>query len=185
MITLFLLAVALAMDAFAVALCQGASARPGVAGALRIGAAFGAAQGLMPLGGWALGVAFAGLIEAVDHWIAFGLLAFLGVRMIREGLDSDDEDAAPAEALVGKALLIAAVATSIDAAAAGVTLPALGLPVLLACGVIAAVTAAICFAGTLMGAAIGTRFGKWAEIGGGLVLIGLGVKILAEHLALA
>lgn len=183
MITVLLLANALAMDAFAVALCQGAAARPGVLGALRIGTAFGAAQGLMPLGGWALGIAFAGLIEAVDHWIAFGLLGFLGVRMIREGLDPGD--AAASEALMGRALLIAAIATSIDAAAAGVTLPALGVPVLLASGVIAGVTAALCFAGTLMGAVIGTRLGKWAEIGGGMVLIGLGVKILAEHLALA
>ena len=179
MIALITLAIALAMDAFAAALCQGAVARPGARGALAIGAAFGSAQALMPLIGWALGIAFASVIRNVDHWIAFLLLGFLGVRMIREGLSRDEGECAPP--LAGWALLSAAVATSIDAAAAGVTLPLLEQPVLIACGVIGATTAAICYAGVHLGAAVGTRIGKWAEIFGGAALVALGLKILIEH----
>src|SRR5688572_19983539 len=109
--SLLALSLGLAMDAFAVSVAQGASTRPGTAGALRIGAAFGLAQGLMPLIGWALGTAFAGLIRNVDHWVAFVLLGLLGAKMLREGLAG--EDATPAPALLGWALLGAAVATSV------------------------------------------------------------------------
>lgn len=181
MTTLLLLALALAMDAFAVSLAQGASSRPGVAGALRMGLAFGVAQAVMPLLGWGLGVAFAGLIEAVDHWIAFVLLGAIGLKMIHEGLAADEPDA-PTVALSGKALLLAAIATSIDAAAAGVTLPTIGLPVGISVATIGVVTAILCFIGTLLGARIGDRLGKVAEIGGGVVLVGLGCRILAQHM---
>lgn len=179
MTALLILAIALAMDAFAVAVAQGAAARLGWRGALRIGAAFGAAQGLMPALGWALGIVLAGVIESVDHWIAFGLLGLLGAKMIREGMAADG--AAP-PVLTGNALLLAAIATSIDAAAAGVTLPTLGLPVLMSCAVIAIVTALLCVFGVLFGAQLGHRFGKRAEIGGGVVLIALGTRILGTHL---
>lgn len=144
-----------------------------------MGAAFGLAQGIMPLFGWALGVGAAVWIAALDHWIALGLLGFLGIRMIREALASD-EDAGPSD-LSGKALFVAAVATSIDAAVAGVTLPTLGAPIAWACVTIGVVTAILSFVGAWFGAALGSRFGKWAEIGGGLALIGLGVKIFVEH----
>jgi putative Mn2+ efflux pump MntP len=180
MILLLLLAFALASDAFAVALVQGAAVRPGIAGAGRIALAFGIAQALMPLFGWGLGIVFQGTIEAVDHWIAFVLLGALGLKMIHEGFGKDPEGA-PA-LLSGKRLIGAAVATSIDAAAAGVTLPTLGFPIVLACAVIGGITAALCFAGALFGRQLGTRFGHYAEIAGGLVLIALGVKILVEHL---
>ncbi|CAN5378015.1 manganese efflux pump MntP family protein [soil metagenome] len=180
MIALFVLAVALAMDAFAVSVCQGAAARHGWREALRMGGAFGLAQGIMPAFGWALGVALAGVIEAVDHWIAFVLLGFLGLKMIYEGLQPSD--GASCAALDGRALFVAAVATSIDAAAAGVTLPTLGLPVLVSCVVIAIVTGLFCVFGVLTGARLGQRFGKHAEIGGGLVLIALGTRTLGQHL---
>ncbi|WP_156679806.1 manganese efflux pump MntP family protein [Sphingomonas profundi] len=182
MITLLLLALALAMDAFAVSLAQGASVRPGMRGAARLALAFGVAQAVMPLAGWALGIAFAGLIEAVDHWIAFVLLGAIGLKMVREGLAPEEADAPPAAPLGGGALLMAAIATSIDAAAAGVTLPTIGSPVALAVAVIGIVTAVLCFAGALLGARIGARIGKPAEIAGGLVLIGLGCRILAQHM---
>jgi putative Mn2+ efflux pump MntP len=177
MIQLGLLAVALAMDAFAVSLAQGAARR---GGALRIALAFGAAQALMPLIGWGLGAAFADAIRSFDHWVAFLLLAALGGKMLHEALHGDSPS--PAPALIGWALGGAAVATSVDAAAAGVTLPLLGAPIALACAVIGAVTAALCYAGVRIGAAGGARLGKAAEVAGGLLLIALGGKILVEHL---
>lgn len=178
MLTLLALAVALSMDAFAAALCQGVG-RPGARQALTVGVAFGTAQGVMPLLGWGLGVAFAAAIQSVDHWIAFALLGFLGVRMIREGLERAAGDCVPP--LSGWALLTAAVATSIDAAAAGLTLPLIGQPVLFACLVIGSATAAICYAGVHLGGLAGVKFGRWAEIFGGGTLLLLGTKILIEH----
>ncbi|MFS0736575.1 manganese efflux pump [Sphingomonas sp. 1P06PA] len=181
MLTFLILSLALAMDAFAVAIVQGASVRCGAAGAARLGLAFGAAQAAMAGLGWALGAFAAGWIASVDHWIAFGLLGILGLRMIREGFSPAD-DAAPA-LLGGTALLAAALATSIDAAAAGVTLPLIGLPAAVSLSAIGIVTALLSFGGTLFGARLGAAFGKRAEIAGGLVLVGLGIKILIEHLA--
>jgi putative Mn2+ efflux pump MntP len=180
MVALFILAFALAMDAFAVSVCQGAAARHGWREALRMGGAFGLAQGIMPAFGWVLSFALAGVIEAVDHWIAFVLLGGLGIKMIYEGLQPSE--CAVRNALDGRALLLAAIATSIDAAAAGVTLPTLGLPVLLSCAVIAIVTGVFCVFGVLSGARLGQRFGKRAEIAGGLVLIALGTQTLGRHL---
>ncbi|MDB5721203.1 MAG: hypothetical protein JWP15_1821 [Alphaproteobacteria bacterium] len=179
MLGLLLLAFALSMDAFAASVCQGAVQRNPGSLAIRIGLVFGAAQGLMPLIGWSLSLAFASVIDAVDHWIALILLSFLGARMIREGLAREPGECAPP--IAGWHLFVAAIATSIDAAAAGVTLPMLGLPILLACGVIGATTALVSAGGVLLGSAAGTRFGKPAELLGGAVLIGLGVKIFIQH----
>lgn len=180
MIALLVLAFALAMDAFAVSLCQGAAARPTPAHALPMAGAFGLAQAVMPIGGWLLGTAFATAITAYDHWIAFGLLAILGIKMAKEGF----EPVAPCPpALIGgRALFAAAVATSIDAAAAGITLPTLGVPILLSCLVIGGVTAILCFGGALSGARLGTALGKKAEVLGGLVLVLLGVRVLGQHM---
>jgi len=177
-IALLLLAVALAMDAFAVSLCQGATIR-NTGQALKLALAFGIAQALMPLIGWALGVAFSSWFAAVDHWIAFILLAGIGAKMIHEGRSEKGEEAKPA--LAGTALIAAAIATSIDAAAAGVTLPTLGVDVMLACAIIGVVTFALCLIGATGGARLGSHLGNRAEIFGGVVLIGLGAKILAEH----
>lgn len=178
MLALFALAVALSMDAFAAALCQGVG-RPGLVRALAVGGAFGAAQGLMPLAGWGLGIAFAGVISELDHWIALALLGFLGVRMIREGLARGADDCAPT--LSGPALLAAAIATSIDAAAAGITLPLLELPIWFACAVIGATTAVLSTAGVWLGGVVGARLGRGAELFGGATLVALGLKIFVEH----
>ena len=188
MTALLLLALALAMDAFAVSIARGAAGPHSLARAAETGLAFGAAQGLMPLIGWVAGALFMQWIEAIDHWIAFGLLVFLGLRMLREAFsdaDDDAEEAASAERQRGHwmALLLAALATSIDAAAAGLTLELFGVPVLLACAIIAGVTAALCVTAYWFASRIGGRFGHVAEGLGGLVLVGLGVRILIEHLA--
>jgi len=177
--SLILLALALAMDAFAAAVAQGAAVRPGVGGAVRIGAAFGSAQALMPALGWALGLAFAPVVRAADHWVALAVLGFLGLRMIRAAFAAADDGAE--RRLVGWALFAAALATSIDAAAAGIALPLLGAPLLIACATIGVTTALLSYAGVLLGAAAGARLGKAAEIAGGLMLIGLGLKIFIQH----
>jgi len=186
MFTLILLALALSMDAFAAALSQGAAARsqatPG--GALRIGLAFGAAQGIMPLLGWSIGLAFASVIRDVDHWVAFALLAFIGGRMIREGLVSRDDGASPRQSslVAGWSLFVLAIATSIDAAAAGVTLNMLDQPVLTSCAVIGGVTLAMATAGVRIGRMAGAIVGRRAEVLGGVVLVAIGIKILVGHL---
>lgn len=173
-----LLALALAMDAFAVALTQGARFRPGWGGGAAIALTFGVFQGVMPLIGWGIGAVAFAYIAAVDHWIAFGLLAFLGVRML--GGHVGEEEAA--HALTGKALLIAGLATSVDALAAGITLPTLTMAPLPAAGLIGIVTLALSAAGVALGRVAGDRWGTWAERAGGVILIGLGAKILAEHM---
>ncbi|WP_129793191.1 manganese efflux pump MntP family protein [Sphingosinicella sp. CPCC 101087] len=178
-VSLAALALGLAMDAVAVAVCQGAAGRSGAAHALKLGVAFGTAQALMPLIGWAIGAAFLPFVRSVDHWLALLILGFLGLRMLRAATCA--EGSLPREALAGWALVAAAGATSVDALAAGVTLPTLELPVLLACLVIGCATACLCAAGTWVGSLAGRRIGKWAELVGGLVLIGLGLKIFVDH----
>ena len=178
MIAALLLAFALAMDAFAVALTQGAWFRPGWAKGAAIAVTFGVFQAGMPLAGWAIGVAAFEYIAAVDHWIAFALLAFLGVRMLGGHVGEDEA----AHALTGKALLIAGVATSIDALAAGITLPTLDVSPWLAVALIGLVTFALSGAGVVLGRVAGDHLGAWAERAGGVILIGLGCKILVEHM---
>ena len=176
-IPVLLLAIALAADAFAVALTQGARFRPGWQQALAMAAVFGGLQGVMPLIGLALGIAAFAYVEQISPWIAFALLAFIGLQMIR----ASGADDAPAPALTGTALLMAGIATSIDALAAGVTLPALTSTPLAACLVIAFITAVLSAAGVKLGALAGDRFGRVAEIGGGVILLALGTKILGQH----
>ncbi|MGB7370106.1 manganese efflux pump MntP family protein [Erythrobacter sp.] len=171
-----LLAVALAMDAFAVALAQGARLRPGIGASLFTASAFGVAQGVMPLIGWGLAAMAMPLLEAFDHWIAFALLAAIGVQMIRH---SGDETAPPAFTI--GAIAIAALATSIDALAAGVTLPTLGIAPLRAAAIIAATTFVLSLAGVALGRMAGDRFGRPAEIAGGCILIALGCTIVFDH----
>lgn len=177
MVAALLLAFALAMDAFAVALTQGARFRPDARGALAIALTFGVFQAVMPLIGWGIGAVAFEYIEAVDHWIAFGLLAFLGARML--GGHVGEEEAA--RALTGRALLVAGVATSVDALAAGITLPTLDAAPFIATALIGIVTFVMSGAGVALGRVAGDRWGEWAERAGGVILIGLGTKILAEH----
>jgi putative Mn2+ efflux pump MntP len=186
--SLVLLAVGLAADAFAVAIGQGAAARTHVwRTALVVGLAFGVAQAVAPLLGWSLGVAIAGLIEAWDHWIAFGLLALIGARMIWEGNKSDPpgEASDPGKEQIAKGWTLPglAVATSIDAAAAGVTLPTLGAPMLLSIGLIGGVTFVLSFVGVWIGRTGSRALGSNAEVIGGLILIVIGAKVLIDHKA--
>ncbi|MBI1360022.1 MAG: hypothetical protein GC155_07020 [Alphaproteobacteria bacterium] len=181
MISLLLLALALASDAFAVAVCQGALAgprpwRPSIA----IGAAFGVAQAIAPLIGWSVGILFTGLLESVDHWIAFILLAFIGGKMLVEGIREDPPGEERVRATRWR-LLGLAVATSIDAVAAGFALPTLGVGIALSVGIIGIVTFALSFGGVWAGRVASAALGSKAEVLGGVVLIGLGVKVLFDH----
>ena len=165
------------MDAFAVALTQGARFRPAMGGSAAIALTFGVFQGIMPLVGWGIGALAMAYVAAIDHWIAFGLLTFLGLRMLRG--DVGEEEAA--RALTGRALLVAGVATSIDALAAGVTLPTLAVDPLWAALAIGMVTLLL----SALGRVAGDRFGAWAERAGGVILIALGCKIVIEHMGWA
>lgn len=181
MIAALLLALALAMDAFAVALTQGARLRPGWGDAAAIAFTFGLFQAVMPLIGWSIGAVAFAYIEAVDHWIAFGLLTFLGVRMLGGTNAAGVGDEKAVRALTGTALLAAGVATSIDALAAGITLTTLDIDPMTAAALIGLVTFVLSLAGAALGRIAGDRWGTWAERAGGVILIGLGCKILTEH----
>ena len=182
LLELFLLAVGLSMDAFAVSVCKGLSVdriRP--RHALICGAYFGVFQALMPTLGYLLGVRFQGLIERVDHWIAFVLLVLIGVNMLREAFGK--EEAESVDASFGfKTMLMLAVATSIDALAVGVTFAFLQVRIVPAVCFIGATTFVISAVGVKIGNLFGLRWRKPAEIVGGVILIGIGIKILVEHL---
>lgn len=186
-ITIFLIAVGLAMDAFAVSVTNGIKQKSSRFGqALVSSLFFGIFQGIMPFLGWLMGVRFYSKIQSVDHWIAFGLLAFIGGHMIYEALHDKGEDLSE-NRFNFKELLLMSVATSIDALAVGVSFAMTGVSelqdILINTGIIAAVTAVICIAGFYIGRFFGTLCKKGAEIAGGSVLILIGIKILIEHLA--
>ena len=180
---LFLIAVGLSMDAFAVSVCKGLSAgRVHPRHALTCGFWFGGFQALMPFLGWLLGTRFQGLITSVDHWVAFVLLCFIGGNMVREAFHHEEE-AVDASFSPG-AMLPLAVATSIDALAVGVTFAFLRVDIAPAVGFIGVTTLALSAVGVWVGGVFGARWKSRAELCGGLVLILLGCKILAEHLGL-
>lgn len=184
--TVFLLAVALSMDAFAVALASGCAIREvRLRQYVRVSAAFGFFQFFMPVLGWFLGQSVHHFIEAWDHWLAFVLLAWIGGNMIHESRAADDEDeAAPSDGQVKhKELLVLAVATSIDALAVGVTFSMVELSVSigLAVALIGCTTFVISLAGVYVGNVFGARYKNKAEFVGGAILILIGVKILLEH----
>ena len=182
LLELFAIAVGLSMDAFAVSVCKGLSLRRyGPGRSLTAGIYFGGFQALMPLIGWALGVRFQQAIANVDHWIAFGLLTLIGINMLREARqegDSLDEAMGPA------AMLPLAVATSIDALAVGVTFAFLQVAILPAVSFIGVTTFVLSALGVWVGSAFGARWRERAEQAGGIILILMGVKILAEHVGL-
>ena len=184
--TVFLLAVALSMDAFAVAVATGCAVRaPRLSHYARLAACFGVFQFLMPVLGWALGLSVRGYMEAWDHWIAFGLLVWVGGNMLRSGLAAlkHRETSCPAtDPTAGRNLLILGVATSIDALAVGVSLTCMEVDILAAAGVIGAVAFCLSVLGGLLGRRLGCLFQRRAELAGGIVLILIGVRILIEHL---
>lgn len=178
---LFLIAVGLSMDAFAVSVCKGLSVgKMKLKHALICGAWFGIFQALMPLIGYFLGSTFGRYIERFDHWIAFALLVLIGGNMIREALFGGEEDVDAS--FSPKAMFPLAIATSIDALAVGVTFALLDVMIVPAVSFIGAVTFVLSALGVKVGNVFGTRYKKPAEIIGGAVLILMGVKILAEHL---
>lgn len=183
LIEIFLIAVSLAMDAFAVSLCRGLCMRKiNYKHALIIAGLFGGFQAAMPLLGWALGKQFKSYIVDIDHWIAFGLLLIIGGKMIWDTFEKDDGDKPLAEGLRIKELLLMAVATSIDALAVGITFAFLGTNIWIPVTIIGVLTFAICFAGVIVGNKFGAKYKKKAQFAGGFVLILIGLKILLQHL---
>lgn len=181
---LFLLAVGLSMDAFAVSVCKGlASSKASVRHSLSCGIWFGGFQALMPVIGFFLGVLFADAIKAYDHWIAFIMLAIIGANMLKEAFsgccDCEQHDAD----FSAKSMFIMAVATSIDALAVGISLAMAGdVNIWTAMALIGAITFTLSAIGVKVGSIFGSRYEKSAQILGGVILILLGLKILLEHL---
>ena len=187
---LFLLAVGVSMDAFAVSICKGLAMKKATPGGMAIvGGWFGGFQALMPLIGFYLGTLFASAIEAVDHWVAFGLLGIIGFNMLKEAFDRscglDDcgcEEEHNADLGV-KTMFVMAVATSIDALAVGISLAmAGGVNIWLSIALIGLTTFSFSAVGVKLGSLFGAAFEKKAQLAGGVILIALGLKILLEHL---
>ena len=184
---IILMAVALSMDAFAVAICKGlATKKAELKHMLTVGAWFGGFQALMPFIGCTVGAAFMSYIENLDHWIAFVLLGFIGGNMIREALSGDDDCEDCADSSYGvRVMLTMAVATSIDALAAGVgmsvDLDGMG-QILLAVASIGVITFILSAIGVKIGNVFGAKYKFIAELSGGIILVLMGLKILLEHL---
>lgn len=184
---LFLLAVGLSMDAFAVSVCKGLAMKKATLKAeATCGLWFGGFQALMPTIGFFLGALFADAIEAFDHWVAFALLAIIGINMLKEALEKKDESGDNPEKdadLSVKTMFLMAVATSIDALAVGISLAMVGsVNIWLAATFIGICTCLLSALGVKIGNVFGSRYEKKAELAGGVILILLGVKILLEHL---
>lgn len=186
-VELLLIAVGLSMDAFAVSICKGLGMKKvDVKVAVVLALFFGGFQGLMPLIGWALGSQFLWLIAPIDHWIAFGLLAVIGGKMIWEALHDEEgeDDGKPADCIDLGEFFILAVATSIDALAVGISFAALSVDIVPSVLLIGIVTFAFSIGGVFVGNYFGARYEKPATITGGVVLILIGLKVLLEHLGL-
>jgi putative Mn2+ efflux pump MntP len=181
---ILLLSVGVAMDAAAVAATRGLLARRVLPQhVLLVALLFGGFQAFMPLLGWLVGSHVGPIIERFDHWIAFLLLGGIGAKMLHEAYaDEENTTPRPDELFRISILLVLALATSVDALAVGVTLPILGAPLLLSITTIGITTALLSGAGLLIGRRFGAQLGKRLDIAGGLVLIGLGTKILIQHL---
>lgn len=181
---LILIAVSLAMDAFAVSICKGLSMKKMEwKKAIIIGLYFGIFQAGMPVIGYLLGIRFEESIKFIDHWIAFGLLAFIGGSMIKEALSKKEDDEID-DKVDFKTMVILAIATSIDALAVGVTFAFLNVNIVLAVSLIGILTFIISCLGVKIGNVFGDKYEKKAEIAGGIVLILIGLKILLEHLGI-
>jgi putative Mn2+ efflux pump MntP len=181
-ITLFAVAVGLSMDAFAVAITSGFVTKDlKMRQALKMAAFFGGFQAIMPLLGWLAGLTIRNYIQFIDHWVAFGLLSFIGIKMIYESfqIEEIEKKSCPMDT---PNLLVLSVATSIDALAVGLSLSFLNTTIALPAVVIGLVTFCISFAGVWIGKKFGHLFEKRMEFIGGLILIGIGAKILLEHL---
>ena len=185
---LLLLAVGLSMDAFAVSICKGLSMKKATLKAqATCGVWFGGFQALMPLIGFFLGALFAEAIEAFDHWVAFALLAIIGINMLKEAFSKEEEEKDGGENadLSPKTMLVMAIATSIDALAVGISLAMVGnVNIFMAVLLIGVITFAMSAMGVKIGNVFGSRYEKKAQAAGGIILIFLGAKILLEHLGI-
>lgn len=183
MYELLVLAVGLSMDAFAVAICKGLAIRTvSLKHAAWVGLWFGGFQMLMPLLGFLLAHSFAQAIASFDHWIAFLLLAVIGGNMIREALSAEEEEVSGD--LSARAMLLLAIATSIDALAVGITFAFLQVSIVPAVSFIGCTTFVLAFAGVCIGKIFGAKYKSRAELLGGIILILIGLKILLEHLGI-
>lgn len=183
LLTIFLIAIGVSMDAFAVALCKGLAVKKvTLRDALIVGIWFGGFQALMPLIGYLLGTQFQESISSIDHWIAFILLSLIGANMIREAL-ADDEDGINSS-LGFKIMLPLALATSIDALAIGISFAFLSIDIVPAIIIIGITTAVIAAIGMFIGGSFGAKYRSKAELIGGAILIILGFEILLEHLGI-
>lgn len=181
-IEIFLIAIGLSADAFAVAVCKGLNMKK-INGkiALIIGLFFGGFQALMPLIGWVLGKQFESYIVSFDHWVAFVLLAFIGGKMIKESFENDCE-CCVRELPDLKELFILAIATSIDALAVGITFAFLKVNIVEAVTLIGCITFILSVLGVYLGCKFGAKYKNKAELAGGIILVLIGLKILLEHL---
>lgn len=184
LVTIVLISIGLAMDAFAVSICKGLSMKKlDIKKALIIGLYFGFFQGMMPVIGYLLGKNFSDIVEVVDHWIAFILLGFIGGKMIKEALSKSDESCT--DDVSFKTMVVLAIATSIDALAVGITFAFLKNSYLvLSFVLIGVITFVLSVLGVKIGNVFGDKYEKKAEFVGGLILILLGLKILLEHLGI-
>lgn len=179
----FMIGIGLSMDACAVSLAKGMCLRKNIGKyALILGIFFGFFQGLMPLVGWWIGTYFEAFITAIDHWIAFFLLGVIGIHMIREAFDKEEESCTSVSFIPIKMILMLSIATSIDAFAVGISFAFLQVDILSAVLLIAATTFVCSFVAVWLGHKIGGMLGSYAEILGGVILILIGCHILIEHL---
>lgn len=183
LLTLFITAVGLSMDAFAVSICKGlAMKKLDLKKALIIGLWFGGFQALMPTVGYLLGSQFEQYVTAIDHWIAFVLLALIGANMIKEALSKEKDETSDSVDI--KTMFLLAIATSIDALAVGITYAFLKVAIIPAVSFIGVTTFVLSIAGVKVGNIFGTKYKSKAELAGGIILILMGTKILLEHLGL-
>lgn len=185
--SMFLIGLAMSTDAFAAAIGKGIAMRkPTLKQALKIGVLFGVVEAITPMLGWLLGKAAAQVISEYDHWIALALLSLLGLHMIKEGLSPDDDtdsEVDPTQQPFFK-LFLTSIATSIDAMAVGVGMAFLDVNIFLVAVIIGCSTFAAVTIGVMIGRYAGHIIGRYAEIVGGIVLIGVGIAIAAEHVGL-
>lgn len=181
LITIFIIAVGLGIDAFSVAIGIGATNnKKSLAPILRLAAAFGTFQFIMPIIGWLAGLTIVDIIASFDHWIAFTLLALVGGKMIWEGFEKENDEEREDQTR-GWSLLMLSIATSIDALAVGFSFSVLKNPILIPAFIIGIVCFLMTITGMIFGKVLARLFGKKVEIFGGLVLIAIGVKIIIDH----
>ena len=179
--SIFIISLSMAMDAFAVSLGSGIKIGPGPRPIFRIAFHFGLFQAILPIVGWLFGNTIEPYVKGVDHWVAFGLLAFVGLRMMRSGFSKEEEKIVK-DPSRGWTMVMLSIAVSIDALAVGLSLAFLGVNIWTPALIIGLVTGALSLAGLRMGNEVGKRFGKSVEVLGGLVLIGIGIKIVTSHM---